>query len=52
MFNSNSWHNSALLRDIRLQNLIELDFDIQGHSSQMQSHQWTPHTRFPINVLL
>ncbi len=47
---SNTWPNLTDLRDISLQNLNDLDIDLQGHSSQMQSHQWTPHTRFSINV--
>ncbi len=28
MFNSNIYHNAALLRDIKLQNLSDFDFDL------------------------
>ena len=50
MFNSNMWPNSAPLQDIRLRNLSDLDFDLQGRSRSNVMVSLTLHICFPIDI--
>ena len=51
MFNSNIWTNSAPLRDIKFQNLSDLDIDLpRSLRLNVMTPNDSPYICFPINV--